>query len=166
MSPYILHLCWRRCFNRERRLPLVCFSVSVDTMFAGCALLFVGAGGGGARKVIHILLKFDRILPRVWNADIFARGVKEDGEGLDDADKEGLNLPVLTSAIQSPWFWGFMRMLASLHIWTAELESWAESCPCHDFLKPLRSELDVVICISLTSVLFCGWVSCLGVRVF
>jgi hypothetical protein len=29
-------------------------------------------------------------------------------------------------------------MLSALHRWTAELESWVEDCPCHQFLRPIR----------------------------
>ena len=60
---------------------------------------------------------------------------------MEKEDQENLNLDVLTTAIRSPWWWGYAHMLSSLHQWTADLESWVESCPCHQFLRPMRDPI-------------------------
>ncbi len=90
-------------------------------------------------SVIARLLDFEHILPRIWDEAKFASS--DDGDqdkALDEDDRENLNLTVLTDAIRNPRWWGYTRMLWALHSWTAKLESWAEDCSCHSFLRPER----------------------------
>jgi hypothetical protein len=92
--------------------------------------------------VLDGLLKFENILPRIWDPDRFANEVVVgDGAGitrLDEEDKTNLNFGLLTEAIRSVQWWAYSRMIRALHRCTGDLEGWAEGCPCHYFLQPFR----------------------------
>jgi hypothetical protein len=66
---------------------------------------------GTVTKVLNGMLKFENVLPRIWNTERFTRGTVEDGEGLDENDTRELNVTELESGINSLSFWGYCRML-------------------------------------------------------
>ena len=59
---------------------------------------------------------------------------------ISDNDKKGLNMTALTHAIRSNLWWSYCKMLQIMMRFVGQLGSWAEGCPCHDWLQPRKTD--------------------------
>lgn len=89
----------------------------------------------------HLLRKLLRVrssLRMIWDPHKFLHGTQSSSTRevqLEMADKESLNVTVMTKAIRSSQWWMYGEMLSKLHTVQDNAGKWAESCPCHDWLQ-------------------------------
>ena len=72
------------------------------------------------------LLPLQRVLQETWSAQLFGHLNARDGE---------FNRDAVTKAVNSTWFWCYLRMCAAVESTLAGVSAWAESCPCHAFSR-------------------------------
>ena len=80
-------------------------------------------------KILHVL----RTLRLVSTPANFTEKQFKDS-ALFDNDKKNLNMTALTHAIRSNLWWSYCKMLQIMMRFVGQLGSWAEGCPCHDWL--------------------------------
>ena len=75
----------------------------------------------------------------VWDPAKFTEKQFKDS-ALSDNDTKGLNMTALTHAIRSNLWWSYCKMLQIMMRFVGQLGSWAEGCPCHDWLQPRKTD--------------------------
>ena len=99
---------------------------------------------GTVQKVLPLLLERKRMLQITWDADKFGKEEGQpDAHGSVPADRPraqpdeeaDLQIPALTSAIQSEAWWLYTSMLLALNRFPADLAAWSEGCSCHPWLQ-------------------------------
>jgi len=115
---------------------------------------------GKMRFCLWWLLKRRLCLSKHFCADKMKQAQKQYGGGGEAEQTHGdapsnnsevgkaLDFTFIESALRSNRFWGTMVFMERIHAWPHELREWAESCPCHDFLRrddngAIRSKEDV-----------------------
>ena len=77
-----------------------------------------------------------RPLQALWDPVKLSAKSSNNQKTLDENDLTALNMQALTAAVRSTKWWVFTMMLACLHRFVQNMCSWAEDCPCHDWLRP------------------------------
>ena len=85
---------------------------------------------GSVAECVKQLLEIEPILR--WGWDLSKYG---NVQGRQDLAFEGVDIRSIDSAITSPIFWGYVRMLESLTKMVQAALSWTESCICHGDLN-------------------------------
>ena len=83
--------------------------------------------------VAHCILKLLPLEPALrsrWSLEAYTTGTT-DYTQLKRDDKHGSRLDLVDEAIGSPFWWAYMRMLASFASLFKRLLGWAEGCSCH-----------------------------------
>ena len=100
------------------------------------------------QKALPRILERKHMLQITWDADKFS---KEEGRAGDNAADQGgrraglidedadLQMPALTSAVESEAWWLYTRMLLALNRFPADLAAWSEGCSCHPWLQHKRT---------------------------
>ena len=100
---------------------------------------------GTLAGILKKFLYLQASLRCVWDARTFLDGPRSAADAaagrpraqLDDQDRQALNVHVLTRSIRSSKWWSYTEMLAALHEVNTLAGQWAESCPCHWWLRSL-----------------------------
>ena len=75
---------------------------------------------------------------QTFSAQKFVKSAKGKNPQISDPQGGGvgaLNPGGIETAVQSPFFWIYLRFLIVLHSIPLELRKWSEGCRCHDFLR-------------------------------
>ena len=88
---------------------------------------------GSTVSVLTKLMPLRRFLQASWDPNRYRSGDANAGQAEGEAGLEEADVPQLTEAIRSNWFWSFGSVILMLNSVSANFASWAEGCPCHPF---------------------------------
>ena len=93
---------------------------------------------GTLRNILQSFMYLKKSLRVVWGPQKFlskANDLQGRESQLENEDRQAMNIGDLTKAVRSVRWWAYCEMLLCLHDVQGRAGEWAESCPCHWWLR-------------------------------